>query len=208
MSAVLRLPSGAGAEQPAASESPGEECTICLEKLEPTAVGNNACAQLPCGHCFHVSCALRFARSPDQNHSRCPLCRSLDPAHAAQEDSSSDEYAAPPPRESGTMLLERAMALAAAGTGSAVLRRHVRTHNKLREEKHKAMALSAQFKSENASVMRKHSALRLAKKRAMERQQNAKLAIVTHVRRAARTPSRTLANAHAHMHVPDRPELC
>ena len=80
-----------------------------------------------------------------------------------------------------------------------MLRRHVRTHNKLREEKHKAIALSAAFKAENASVMRKHAALRLAKKSAMERQQNAKFAIVTHVS-AARTPSRTLTHTRTRTH--------
>lgn len=74
------------------------------------------------------------------------------------------------------------MALAEHGNGSAVLRRHCQTLRRLREEKHAAIAAASRFKNTHARIMKQHSALRLAKKRAIERQQNAKLAIVAHMR--------------------------
>ena len=89
---------------------------------------------------------------------------------------------AAPARESGQQLLERALALAEHGNGSAVLRRHCQTLRRLREEKHAAIAAASSFKITHARIMKQHSALRLAKKRAIERQQNAKLAIVAHMR--------------------------
>ena len=159
-------------------------CAICLEAMDPLAIGNSACATLPCTHAFHAACVLRFARSNDDNHGCCPLCRATDPA-TQRADSSGDEVPPlpypPPARESGQALLDRALALAAAGDGSAILRRHCRTLAKLRDEKHAAIAAAAEFKATHANIMKQHSALRQAKKRAMERQQSVKLSIVAHV---------------------------
>lgn len=176
--------------QSAGENDPANCCAICLDTLDPLATGNNACATLPCTHAFHVACVLRFARSNDDNHGRCPLCRATDPA-TYRMDSSGDEVPEPSPypppvRESGQALLERAVTLAAAGEGSAILRRHCRTLVKLRDEKHAAIAAAAAFKTTHAQIMKQHSALRQAKKRAMERQQSVKLSIVAHVRTTSR----------------------
>ena len=42
-----------------------ESCSICLEKLD-----DNKCT-LPCGHCFHSTCAIKSFRVSN----KCPLCR-------------------------------------------------------------------------------------------------------------------------------------
>ena len=46
--------------------------------MSASATGNDAVATLPCSHCFHVRCVLRLARSFDDNHGRCALCRALE----------------------------------------------------------------------------------------------------------------------------------
>lgn len=47
----------------------GDICTICLE--DDFSTNRNSWVQLPCTHCFHVSC-INNAIAVDQ---RCPLCR-------------------------------------------------------------------------------------------------------------------------------------
>ena len=50
-------------------------CTICLDTLQASALGNRACVTLPCTHTFHAECVLTFAMSDCRNHGRCPNCR-------------------------------------------------------------------------------------------------------------------------------------
>ena len=49
-------------------------CTICLDTLQASAVGNRACVTLPCTHTFHAECVLTFAMSDCRNHGCCPNC--------------------------------------------------------------------------------------------------------------------------------------
>ncbi|CAK9066615.1 E3 ubiquitin-protein ligase RNF139 (RING finger protein 139) (RING-type E3 ubiquitin transferase RNF139) (Translocation in renal carcinoma on chromosome 8 protein) [Durusdinium trenchii] len=44
-----------------------EQCAICYEDLTMQVI------QLPCGHCFHKSCATKWLASC-KAHQRCPLC--------------------------------------------------------------------------------------------------------------------------------------
>ena len=46
-------------------------CTICQEDL-----GSHTTTSLECGHGFHVSCILAWARSSNRSHGACPVCRS------------------------------------------------------------------------------------------------------------------------------------
>lgn len=160
-----------------------DDCSICLQPMRADACGNDATATLPCNHKFHVSCVLRLARSNDANHGRCPLCRAVDPVHE-HEDSDDELEVAPEPtvRESSQSLLERAIILSNSGEGSAVLRRHCRTLSKIRDEKHRAIAAAAEFKTTHAKIMKQYGALRLAKKRAAERQQQMRQRVVAHMR--------------------------
>jgi hypothetical protein len=49
----------------------GGECVICLELLE------NKVLQLPCGHCFHITCMARIKCNVKLGSCACvcPLCR-------------------------------------------------------------------------------------------------------------------------------------
>ena len=54
--------------------------------------------------------------------------------------------------------------------------------SKIREEKHRAIAAAAEFKQTHAKIMKQYAALRLAKKRAAERQQQMRQRVVQHMR--------------------------
>lgn len=44
-----------------------DNCPICMERLR-----EYACAQTPCGHCFHGGCIMGWYNA---GHSTCPMCR-------------------------------------------------------------------------------------------------------------------------------------
>jgi hypothetical protein len=164
-------------------------CSICLEPMNPLAVRNRACLTLQCSHVFHAECVCAYARSESHNHGCCPLCRQRDPHHQSPPSSTRDNdvgllFGSPPEStpESSQALLDRAIAMAADGSGSAVLRRQCRTLNKLREEKYLAIAAAASFKTTHAKVMKQYYALRLARKRSTARHLNAKRLLIAHMR--------------------------
>ncbi|OBZ70189.1 hypothetical protein A0H81_09699 [Grifola frondosa] len=67
----------------ATSLDEGEECPICMEKLEP-----DKCNSLPCEHTFCADCTRQL--SPDSEKIKCPQCRT----ECSREDIEVVEYTA------------------------------------------------------------------------------------------------------------------
>lgn len=52
-------------------------CPICLEEIDPTAIGSMRSRMATCGHVFHRRCLRRWKNERQQQHQRyeCPVCR-------------------------------------------------------------------------------------------------------------------------------------
>lgn len=47
-----------------------DSCIVCMD-----TIGEGEGHELACGHVFHTTCILNWARSDSEAHARCPVCR-------------------------------------------------------------------------------------------------------------------------------------
>lgn len=150
-----------------------EQCAVCMDTVDEA--GGHA---LACGHVFHVDCILNWARSDNDAHARCPVCRELPEGGAQLEfHYAGTGYGV----VNNTQRFERAVrALECAAEDFDDSERQL--YSLLRRECDKATAAEAKTREEHESFRRQHRAT-LARERVLRSRTWAKRHRVHSVRR-------------------------
>jgi hypothetical protein len=149
-----------------------EQCPVCMDAVD-AAKGH----ALACGHVFHVDCILNWARSDNDAHARCPVCRALPEGAQVEFQYSGAGYGV----VGNTQRFERAArALASAAEGFDDSERQL--YSLLRRECDKVTAAEAKTRAEHESFRREHRAT-LARERVLRSRTWAKRHRVHSVRR-------------------------
>tara|TARA_B100000886_G_scaffold161170_1_gene109862 strand:+ start:919 stop:1506 length:588 start_codon:yes stop_codon:yes gene_type:complete len=150
-----------------------EQCAVCMDTVDEA--GGHA---LACGHVFHVDCILNWARSDNDAHARCPVCRELPEGGAQLEfHYAGTGYGV----VNNTQRFERAArALECAAEDFDDSERQL--YSLLRRECDKAAAAEAKTRKEHESFRREHRAT-LARERVLRSRTWAKRHRVHSVRR-------------------------
>ena len=149
-----------------------EQCAVCMDTVDEA--GGHA---LACGHVFHVDCILNWARSDNDAHARCPVCRELPEGAHVEFHYAGTGYGV----VGNTQRFERAArALECAAENFDDNERQL--YSLLRRECDKATAAEAKTREEHESFRREHRTT-LARERVLRSRTWAKRHRVHTVRR-------------------------
>ena len=125
-----------------------EQCAVCMDTVDET--GGHA---LACGHVFHTNCILNWARSDNDAHGRCPVCRELPEGGQVEFHYAGTGYG----MVSNTQRFERASrALASAAEDFDDSERQL--YALLRRECDRATTEDAKTRTEHENFRREHRA--------------------------------------------------